>query len=260
MSAWLYFFQQSLCAWSLLLALGFCVGMRKPAFLRLTASALLSGGASLVCAVFPRLFLRLAFLGLITLLAPAGAWPGLPQGQRRAMVFPALGLALLMAGGAHLLEDAGLGGTLLNILLSALLPAIALRRPDRPGARCVTLEVIHHAHRLELTALVDSGNLLRDPLTRLPVIVVSRKAAARLVSLPERDGIAPGMRLISVRTVAGTSLMAIFRPGSIRILESGGWQPVRALVGVNPDGYNGFQALVPSSVISPAQGGMPPCP
>ena len=106
---------------------------------------------------------------------------------------------------------------------------------------------------------MDSGNLLRDPVTGLPVIVMSRKAASQLVPLPEEDNLPPGMRLISVRTVAGPSLMAVFRPEQVRVLLPGGWRSARAIVGLSPDGYEGFQALLPASLLPDEsfKGGMP---
>ena len=106
-------------------------------------------------------------------------------------------------------------------------------------------------HRLTLTALIDSGNLLRDPVTGLPVIVISRRAASRLTVLPQPGRLTPGMRLLSVRTVAGTALMAVFRPSAVFIEEKGVWRAVNAIVGLSPDGYEGFQALVPASLIPP---------
>lgn len=241
-----------------MVSLGLCAGLRRASMLCLTAAALGCGCISLVSALMDSAPARLAALVLITILAPPFAWPGVPRAQRKSMALCSLILALLMAGCARLLHALGLGRTPLILAQFALLPLLAHSFPTGSHAACITLEIIHGARRLELTALVDSGNLLRDPITRLPVIVISRKAAAQL--LPDVRELAPGMRLISVRTVAGSTLMPVFRPGEVRLLLPQGWQTVRAVIGLSPDGYSGFQALVPASVITTPQGGLSICP
>ena len=109
----------------------------------------------------------------------------------------------------------------------------------------------------QIGAMLAVGELdliifLRDPLTGLPVIVISRRAAARLTPLPPEGSLLPGMRLMRVRTVAGTSLMPILRPDSLRIRVGGAWQEAEALIGLSPGGGEGFQALVPASLVSTA--------
>ncbi len=120
-----------------------------------------------------------------------------------------------------------------------MLPALDNRAPS-PGCSSVTISV--GAKTIRLTALIDSGNLLRDHLTGLPVIVCSRKAA---------EGLAKGarnIRLISVRTAAGSGLMPVFRADRIRLFTQGKWHEADALVGLALSGYDGFQALVPQSL------------
>jgi stage II sporulation protein GA (sporulation sigma-E factor processing peptidase) len=99
------------------------------------------------------------------------------------------------------------------------------------------------------TVLRDTGNLLRDPVTGLPVIVISRRAAQRLVQLPEQGMLTYPFRLLTVRTVNGSGMMTIFHPDSVCVLQTGGWVRVDTLLGVSPEGYDGFQALVPSSLM-----------
>ena len=137
--------------------------------------------------------------------------------------------------------------------LTLLLPLTAWPGAPRPSPICcATVELMHQGHIVTLTALVDTGNLLRDPLTGLPVIVVSRQAARKLTSLPAPGQLLPGMRLISVRTAAGSALMAIFRPQRVRVLSGQTWREVRAMVGLSPDGYEGAQALLPACLTEDA--------
>lgn len=252
MSGWLFLLQQTAASWSLLVSLGLCAGLRKSWMWRINLTALGCGGVSLLaCTGAP---LRLAGLVLITILAPRAAWPHAPRCRRAGMGLCCFTLALLMVGCARLLHALGVTHTPLVLAQCLLLPLLVRLVPSTNQPACILLEITHHAQRLELTALVDSGNLLRDPITRLPVIVISRQTAAKF--LPE----APRLRLISVRTVAGSALMPVFRPDLVRVLLPQGWQTIETVVGLSPDGYSGFQALMPSSVISPSQGGITICP
>ena len=257
MSAWLYLLQQTACAWSLLLSLGLFLGLRKPQLLRLTAAALACGATALFCAVVNSAGLCLGCLLFIALLAPLAAWPGIPPSRRWSLALCSLTLTLLMTGCGRLLHSLGVSQSPLILTQFALLPCL-IHTISRTGrTACTTVKIVHAARHITLTALVDSGNLLRDPLTQLPVIVISRQAAVRLMDKPE---FSPGMRLISVRTVAGSALMPIFRPQQIRLLLPGGWHDVRAVVGLSPEGYSGYQALVPASITSSLQGGISICP
>lgn len=258
MSAWFYLLQQSASAWSLLLSLGLHMGLRKASLLRLTATALACGSICLLCAMQGDPLLRTAALMSITILAPMAAWPNIPRARRRAMCLCSLLLALLMTGCTRLLHSLGLRHAPLVMAQFALLPLLIHLVPDMARSSCITLRITHACQCLSLTALVDTGNLLHDPLTHLPVIVISRQAASKL--LPNTGELLPGMRLISVRTVAGTALMPIFRPQQLQLLLPQGWQSVHAVVGLSPDGYSGFQALVPASVTSSPQGGISVCP
>ncbi len=258
MSAWFYLLQQSASTWSLLLSLGLHMGLRKASLLRLTATALGCGSISLLCAMQGSLLLRGGALLLITTCAPMAAWPTIPRAKRRHMLLCCLLLALLMAGCTRLLHSFGLRHAPLMLAQFALLPLLIHLAPDAARGSCITLRITHACQCLSLTALVDTGNLLHDPITRLPVIVISRQAASKL--LPDTGELHPGMRLISVRTVAGTALMPIFRPQQLQLLLPQGWQSVHAVVGLSPDGYSGFQALVPASVTSSLQGGISVCP
>lgn len=251
MSGWLFLVQQGLSAWSLLLALGMCMGLRRPCLWRISLTALACGGVTLCCAGTPW---RLVALALVTVLAPPAAWPGVPRSRRPGMALACLTLTVLMAGCGRLLQGLGLGRTPLVLGQAGLLPLLLRLTPPASRAACVQLEITHRACRMVFTALVDTGNLLRDPITRLPVIVLSRRAAARL-----NAGV-PAVRLIPVRTVAGKALMPVFRPGRVRVLSAGGWQAVHAVVGIGPDESSGFQALVPGCALSPVQGGEALCP
>lgn len=247
-SGWLFLIQQFFCALSLLVTVGACLGLGSRRPWRMLLVSLLCALACLGAALLPHPMLRLGALMPVLLLAPACAWPRLPRSAKPRLGMTSVALSLLCAGWARFLSSLGLSGTLLPLIAFLTLPLFARLLTAPEHTRLVTVDILCGSHHLCLTALVDSGNLLRDPLTGLPVVVISRQAAARLIPLPAPGEILPGMRLISVRTVAGASLMAIFRPSRVRLLLAGSWRCVDAMIGLSPSGYDGFQALVPAAL------------
>lgn len=247
-SGWLYLIQQGVGTMCLLLALGSCVGLPRRCSPRLVSASLVGGLVCLCAALVPYPWVRAALLLLLACITPRVLWRGLPRSLRFHLPLTGFILSLIMAGWGRLLSGFHLTGFFLFPAVCLSLPLASRRILHQPVPRCATVEILQDEHCLRLTALVDSGNLLRDPITGLPVIIVSRKAASRLITLPPPGEITPGMRLISVRTVSGTSLMAVFHPRRVRLRLPDGWQTVSAMIGLSPAGYDGFQALVPSGL------------
>lgn len=250
-SGCLYALEQFACALSLLTASGLACGLRRLHPARLMLLAALASLACTLCAVLALAWLRWVLLPL-TLLLPLTAWPGAPRALRRRLPAASLLLSLAMAGFVRLMHSLSLPASLALLAACCLTPLLSGGAPRPSPICCATVELMHQGHIVTLTALVDTGNLLRDPLTGLPVIVVSRQAARKLTSLPAPGQLLPGMRLISVRTAAGSALMAIFRPQLVRVLSGQTWREVRAMVGLSPDGYEGAQALLPACLTEDA--------
>lgn len=250
-SGCLYALEQFACALSLLTASGLACGLRRLHPARLMLLAALASLACTLCATLPWDWLRLALLPM-PLLLPTPAWPGTPRALRRRLPAASLLLSLAMAGFVRLMHSLSLPTSLALLAACCLTPLLSGGVPRPAPVCCATVELMHQGHTVVLTALVDTGNLLRDPLTGLPVIVVSRRAARKLTPLPAQGQLLPGMRLISVRTAAGSALMAIFRPQRVRVLSGQTWREVRAMVGLSPDGYDGAQALLPACLTEDA--------
>ena len=111
---------------------------------------------------------------------------------------------------------------------------------------------------VELSALVDSGNLLEDPVSGTPVIFLKGRAARLLLPknllVAMKNGVASlslsdagKLRVIPNRTVSGDGILLAAVPESVLLKSSGVWEARRALVAVDfADGdYGGFEALVP---------------
>lgn len=150
-----------------------------------------------------------------------------------------MGLAPLSAG------MLAVGLSLTAYLMMNLIPNVLM------NVRQVELRVEDRA--IILPAMLDSGNLLRDPITGLPVLVIPARAArtlfpdlgdpSRLMELPL------GFRLLNVRTAAGSSLLPMFRPDECRIYLNGSACKADLLVAVAGREYGGVQALVPMSAL-----------
>lgn len=165
--------------------------------------------------------------GLFALLSMAMG--GMAMGMGRAS-FP---VYLLCAGGIWLLCRIGLGG---------------------PGAReYVPLEIRYRDRVVRLTALRDTGNSLRDPITGERVLVIGADAAGKLTDLTAaqlRDPletvgkrVLPGLRLIPYRSVGQPAgLLVAMRMKEVKVGDRSG----AALVAFAPERIGrdeGFQAL-----------------
>lgn len=146
---------------------------------------------------------------------------------RRGLVFAFLCLAL---GGAVM----GIGkGGVVGILSAAgvlCLLCVFGFRGRIGGASYVPVELSYGEKHLHVTALQDTGNTLKDPVTGREVLVVGAEVARQLTGLTreqlrspvESVGTLPGLRLIPYRTVGenGGFLLAM-RLQNVRI---GTWQ------------------------------------
>lgn len=143
-------------------------------------------------------------------------------------------------------------------LLSALITWTLgkLFRRKRAIRTCV-LRVTFDGKETEVSALVDSGNLLEEPVSGTPVIFLKGKAARTLplyLLCAMKNGAASlssenvgKLRVIPSRTVTGNGVLLAAVPEKLDLLTEGVWQSRRALIAVDfSDGdFGGFEALVP---------------
>lgn len=229
----------------------------------------LAGGA-----VRPWRVLTAALSG--ALLAQAARGLSLGRGQAAALWLPAAaGMMAIACGrsavrhpvhyGALLLSAAGLlGGVMLALdgATGSLMTAYALggvctlwiavsslkTRRAAQAVRRVRLVCLYRGETASFDAMVDSGNTLRDYLTRLPVIVMPEAAGRRHFRL----GDAP-LRPIFADTAGGRQMMSVLTPQEISVEADGRRRTVRAVVALSPGMREGAPALVPSSLMEPDQ-------
>ena len=167
---------------------------------------------------------------------------------RRGIVFAFLSLAL---GGAVLgIGKSGVPGILGSAGLLCILCFCGFRGRIG-GTSYLPVELNYGGKRLRLTALQDTGNTLRDPVTGNQVLVVGADIAGELTGLTreqlrkpvESMGAMPGLRLIPYRSVGnGGSFLLALRMQDVKI---GSWQG-SSLVAFAPEGLSSegtYQAL-----------------
>ena len=186
-------------------------------------------------------FWRLAVLALMGM----GAFGLNRSAWRRTAVFVILSTAL---GGMAVLLDRGGFGVLITAAAGIwLLCRVAFE--GSPGTReYIPLTLSYGSRTLQLTALKDTGNTLRDPVTGEPVLVISSDCARKLTGLTEDQlhhpaqalGAIPGLRLIPYCSVGrGSGLMLALRFRDVRL----GKESKDALVAFAPEGL-GKAAMV----------------
>ncbi len=209
----------------LLLLLGTnCLAGHPMGWKRAVPAALLGAAYAAWCVLPGFAFLgnflwRLVSLALMSIIAFGISQSGL----RRGVLFVFLSMAL---GGIALGLDRG---GFLSIVLSAggvcFLCLVGFR--GRAGQQRYIPVTIHYGGQcVSLTALVDTGNTLRDPVSGRPVLVVEGAVAARLLPLSREqlespvETLAtmkvPGLRLIPYRAVGQSAgLLLGLRPDAV---------------------------------------------
>lgn len=189
---------------------------------------------------------RLVSLGIIAWIAYGFSKSAL----RRGIVFVLLSMAL---GGITLgIGDGGFWALVAAAAAVFLLCALGFR--EKLGSvSYVPVELSYGGRRMRLTALQDTGNALRDPVTGRPVLVVGAEIARQLTGLTQQqlrspveamaDAPLPGLRLIPYRAVGQPAgLLLAMRLQEVRI---GNWTG-SSLVAFAPDGLSregAYQAL-----------------
>lgn len=217
---------------------------------RCLGAALLGGGYAGSCLLPGLRFLgsilwRCVFLGLMA--SVAFGWN---RGSvKRGGIF--LLLCMALGGIAMGLDRLPFPGLILSAGVLWLLCRLSFGNGTQHTYVPVTIR--HEGKVLELVALRDTGNTLRDPVTGEQVLVLSADAAGELVGLTRQqledplatltEGKVPGLRLIPYRAVGRESGMLLGKV--LDDVTIGTWRG-KALAAFDPGGLGGqtmYQAL-----------------
>ncbi|MDQ0190979.1 sigma-E processing peptidase SpoIIGA [Alicyclobacillus cycloheptanicus] len=273
-----------------------CWVMKRPARpRRLVMAALLGSGYSLLLFVPPLSFLTtwvgkaLVSVALVGIGIPCRSWLELARttvlfyfvtfvfaGAALALNFAVPGVSVasgVEVAGRRLAFVTSLRslGLLLAIVLSIALLQYSLQRVRRLRVRAAALYRVHvtvDGRSASFVGLADTGNQLRDPLTRKPVCLVQAQVMAELVpealAVPLREGKTGIEALSSIQDESWVRRLSIVpyrgaggvqqmtfavRPDTVEIEENGVRRPAAApvLLAVNPGKLsldNQFQAIL----------------
>lgn len=178
-------------------------------------------------------------------------------------------MGVAMPTASHPMPFAGVGAAVGAVVVVERL--VAAWRLRVGAGRGIELEVEIAGARTRLRGFVDTGNQLRDPLGRAPVVVAEAAPLAALLPLSVRAqylreaaaGVAVDrladlcpewsarLCVVPYRTVGAEGLLTAVRPDGIWALIDGSRVAVHAIVALAPKplGYGGANALVPPSLV-----------
>jgi len=100
--------------------------------------------------------------------------------------------------------------------------------------------------------LADSGNLVTEPFSALPVIVVSSSALPPPYDRPESDSFPLPIRIIPFSSSAGKSCFYGFRPDRIELVRLAKKpQKIDAYIGIDTanSSYSGYDGIIPTCLL-----------
>lgn len=185
---------------------GFPPGLR-----RLIPAALLGAFYSGACLLPGFRFLgstlwRLASLGLMAV--TAFGWN--PSALKRCGIFLLLSMAL--GGTVYLLGRSSVPALLLAAAALWGLSRVAFGG-QVGGKEYVSVELAREGHCVHLTALRDTGNTLRDPVSGEPVLVIGSEAAEELTGLT-RQQLSRPLETLALRPLPGLRLVPYHAVGN----------------------------------------------
>lgn len=135
----------------------------------------------------------------------------------------------------------------------------------RTSKRNVRLKISIGGKSADISALCDSGNMLRDPISGKLCVIASADALRDILprevlravgdggkSIGALSAAVAGIRIIPTRTAAGDSMMFALRPESISVEDGEGGYDVDALLALSTMGEvsDGAVALFPTELLA----------
>ena len=163
-----------------------------------------------------------------------------------------LGAGFLLSGVSSYLMEHSITGPWLLLSAGAfsLLIIHAFRRFHVSGQGKKRLMIFHRGKQISLPAFRDSGNLLSDPITALPVIVAPISLLTPLLppGINPRDlsTLPPGFHLIPIQTAGGKRTLMAFHPENIQLLMGNSACFIDAMIAHSDFSEN--RALLPEAI------------
>ena len=149
----------------------------------------------------------------------------------------------------------------LIILLSlGVLKLVSSIFQNSSSERVAHLCISYKGVKTEFDALVDSGNLARDPFDKTPVTLISPRLSEKIFGIdaialyePEKAGVDARKRIRIIPVVLGgeSSVLYGMRVDEIYLVKGKKQECVHTILAINKgvDNYGGYSALVPLTVL-----------
>ena len=122
----------------------------------------------------------------------------------------------------------------------------------RINTRSAEIKITLGSTALSLRLLCDSGSLVTEPFSALPVIVVTSSSLPPPYDMPESEFFPEPIRIIPFSTSSGSGCFLGFRPQKIEIVRHG-LKPkaIEAYIGIDTErkSYSGYDGLLPTTVL-----------
>lgn len=118
--------------------------------------------------------------------------------------------------------------------------------------RSAEIRVYAGERKFDARLLADSGNLVTEPFSALPVIVIASSALPFPFDSPESEVFPFPIRAIPFRTSSGKSCFFGFRPDRIEVRQMARKpKRVEAYIGIDTENktYSGYDGLMPTSLL-----------
>ena len=141
-----------------------------------------------------------------------------------------------------------IGAALVTFIAACLAP-----RPESSDVHETPVRITTRMGTAEVTAMIDTGNRLREPFSDLPVLIVSGRCLTTVIDavcMDEREILPPGFRVVRYRVLGGGGYMRCFRPERISTLKGREWIDAPDMwVAIYPGSIpGGLDALAPPAV------------
>ena len=235
---------------SVMVALALKLGGARTSAWRIALAALLGAAAARMCAGLPVWGRALLWLPIAMGMMAAACGRALKPLRAAGLLLAAAGL---MGGTIQALSGAAgskTRGMLLGVLAVPLITA-AMVRALRTGrdVQTVRVRMTYQGRTAEFSAMVDSGNCLRDYLTHRPVIVMPQARGNRLFGLEGTP-----LRPIFADTAGGRQMMLCLLPDETILGDGETERAVEAILALSPGLGGNAPALLPTSLLNQKDG------
>ncbi|MBR6563552.1 MAG: sigma-E processing peptidase SpoIIGA [Clostridia bacterium] len=150
-------------------------------------------------------------------------------------------------------REPSLGSFLLILALSAAVAwcySLICRR--KINTRSSFVRIRFDKNELTLNLLCDSGNLVTEPFSALPVIIVSAACFKHPYDDPEREGYPLPLRAVPYATGNGRGCYLAFRPDSAEVRPLAGKpKPIDVYIAIDTvnKSFSGYDGIMPTSIL-----------